>query len=119
MNTNAIIDSLGIALIITGMLDGIKYRWESCSIRAAGTSKGHSRKFINVAIINDLVRLIYLAFKPDTFLIIASCIALIFMLEMFFTIYKYYPYKNHKKGRPGILKYTWNSFLPNSVRSRL
>lgn len=117
-----IIDTLGLLLLYTGYLDATKYRLESAKIKQIGTAKGHSRRFINRAIISDAVRLLYLSFKPDLFLITVSVIALGCMLEMFWTLYIYYPYKGrglHNFKRPSIWLYFINSVIPNRIRKRL
>lgn len=123
MFDNLIADGVGILLTITGILDAWKYRWESNAIRKAKTAHGHSRKFINAAILNDIVRIIYLSFfQWDIFLIISSLVAIVCMIEMWCAVYWYYPYRkrNQKRfKRPNLITYTINSFLPNSIRKRL
>jgi hypothetical protein len=109
-------------LIFTSVLDAYKYRLQSNKIKQAGSAKGNSRKFINFAIFNDCVKLIYGIEIHDWFIIISSVIALGYMLDMFYTIYKLYPYmRRGLKGfkKPNLFIYTLNSWLPNSVRKRL
>ena len=78
MVNNLLADGVGILLTITGILDAYKYHWEASSIRKVKTARGHSRKFINAAILNDVVRIIYLvAFQWDIFLIISSVVAIV------------------------------------------
>lgn len=114
---------LGIILTITGIFDAIKYHWQAISIRKVGLAKGHSRKFINVAIVNDLIRLVYFIFiKPDVYLLVSSIVALICMFELYGVIYWFYPYRmrgclNFK--RPNIFIYLINSLLSNKIRKRL
>jgi len=114
---------LGVFLTITGIFDAIKYHWQTLSIRKIGLAKGHSRKFINAAILNDLTRLAYfILVKPDLYLLISSIVAIIYMLELYGTIYWLYPYRmrgcqNFK--RPNIFIYTINSIIPNKIRKRL
>jgi hypothetical protein len=117
---------LGIILIITGILDGLKYHWSAQKIESVKTSKGHSRKFINVAILNDYIRLIYFIFiKQDIYLLLSSIFALICMFEMCWKIYIYYPYKTYPREirnwviRPNIFKYLVNSWIPNRTRKKL
>jgi len=113
----------GILLVITGIFDSLKYTWAAKKIRRVSSSKGHSRNFINVAMLNDLVRLLYFMFVDrDIYLICFSIIALYCMFDMFWAIYINYPYRmrgcpNFK--RPNIVLYTINSFLPNKIRRRL
>lgn len=116
-------DVVGILLTITGIFDAYKYHWEARSIKKVGTAKGHSRKFINAAIINDVTRLFYLTFfNQDIFLLISTVIAIFCMSEMFYMIYKYYPYRRRNQEyfkRPNIILYTLNSLLPNKLRKHL
>lgn len=109
---------LGIIMTVTGVLDAIKYVWGGQAIIKAKTAKGHSRKFINVAIANDVVRIVYLLACPklDWYLLISALVAIVCMCYMYWQVYWYYPYK-HK--RVGLLKYFWNSLLPNEVRPHL
>lgn len=109
-------------LIFTSILDAVKYSIQSNKIKRIGTARGSSRKFINFAIFNDIVKLLYGVVIHDWFIIISSFIALICMLEMFWTIYKFYPYRmrgclNFRK--PNIFIYTLNSWMPNRIRRRL
>lgn len=115
-------NSLGVAFLITSVFDAVKYHWNAGKIRAVGTSKGHSRKFINVAILNDIVRLAYGCSIHDWYIIASSVLAMIFMGELFVMIYLYYPYRNrYRKNfkRPGLFRYFWNSVLPNDWDKRL
>lgn len=117
-----ILQITGFILVITGIFDSIKYHWSASKIRKLRSAKGQSRKFINAALINDLIRIIHVVIIPDIYLIISSILALIFMLEHWYMVYWYYPYR--KRGlinfrRPNIVLYIINSFLPNSIRKRL
>lgn len=123
-----ILKFIGIYVIISGFLDAYKYHWQSQTIRKMGTAKGHSRKFINAALHNDIVKLVYLFVSGityrrfDWFLILTSIIACFYMIELFVTIYLYYPYRCRKLNnfkRPNIFVYTINSLLPNKIRKRL
>lgn len=112
----------GWLLIITGIFDAWKYTWEARKIRFVGTAKGHSRKFINTAIANDLVRITYSVLILDFYLIFINAVALICMINLWYTIYLFYPFRNRNlKGfkRPNIIVYFINSILPNSIRKRL
>jgi hypothetical protein len=113
---------LGTILIITSLFDAWKYVWNAQAIRRIRTAKGHSRKFINAAIFNDLIKLAYGIVIIDWFIILSSILALVTMGYNFYTIYIFYPYKmrgcfNFK--RPNIILYTINSWLPNRIRRRL
>jgi hypothetical protein len=117
------LDLLGLLLVLSGFFDGYKYHIEACAIRKAKTAKGHSRRFINWATAIDVYRLYYLFHNnQDIFLILATVLAILFMLEMWYTIYLFYPYrKRYQTGfkRPSILVYLVNSLLSNKVRERL
>lgn len=117
------LDILGWLLVITGFFDGYKYHIEAQKIRSVRTAKGHSRKFINWAASIDMYRLYYLLHSNrDIFLILATTLAILFMLEMWWVIYIYYPYRRRRlKGfrRPNVLLYLWNSLLPNSIRRKM
>ena len=122
MENSLLLNVLGILLVITGILDAFKYSWQAKKIRWVQSAKGHSRNFINVAIGNDFIRIIYLCLHWDWYLLISSLIAMICMLDMWYAMYVWYPYR--KRGllnfkRPSMLKYIWNSFLPNKFRKRL
>ena len=115
-------DIIGGLLIITSIFDAWKYVWNAKAIIKIGTARGHSRKFINAAILNDTIKLSYGIVIFDIFIILSSILALGTMSFLFYTIYKHYPYRmrgcsNFKK--PNIFYYITNSILPNSIRKRL
>ncbi len=115
-------DFLGGLLIITSIFDGWKYVWNAKSIIKIGTARGHSRKFINAALLNDTIKLLYGILIYDLFIIFSSLFALGTMIYLFWTIYKFYPYRmrgciNFK--RPNIILYFLNSITPNKIRKRL
>lgn len=113
---------LGACLILTSLFDAWKYIWQAKSIIKVGTAKGHSRKFINAAMFNDIIKLGYGIVILDLFIIASSLLALVTMTYNFYTIYKYYPYRCRGLNgfkRPNIFLYLLNSFLPNRLRKRL
>jgi len=115
-------DIIGFLLIITSVFDALKYIWNAKAIIRVGTAKGHSRKFINAAILNDITKLTYGIIISDLFIILSSILALITMGYLFYIIYRFYPYK--KRGlinfkKPSIFLYFLNSLLPNRIRKRL
>lgn len=115
-------DALGVLLVITGIFDAYKYHWGAKAIRKVKTAKGHSRKFMNAAISNDATRILYLAFRWDAFLMISSLLAIVCMLEMWWALYWFYPYRRRKQKnfkRPGLVKYIINSLQSNKTRKRL
>ena len=67
---NNLKDVIGGLLILTSILDAIKYSLQANKIRATKTAKSQSRKFINFAILNDLVKLAYGYVILDWFIII-------------------------------------------------
>lgn len=112
----------GTLLIITSLFDAWKYVWNAQAILKAGTSKGHSRKFIMAALGNDIIKLIYGIVILDLFIIISSVFALGTMSYMLYIQYLTYPYlrrglKNFHK--PNIFLYIWNALTPNSIRKKL
>ncbi len=122
MFRDIIADGLGLLLIVTGIFDAYKYHWGAKAIRKARTARGHSRKFMNVAIWNDATRIAYLSFRWDAFLMISSLLAIICMLEMWWAVYWFYPYKRRKQKnfkRPSLMVYVINSIQSNKTRKRL
>lgn len=113
---------LGYILVFTSILDAIKYTLQANKIRAVKSAKNQSRRFINYAILNDIVKLAYGFSILDYYIIISSVLALFCMLDLFFTTYLYYPYRNrgllHFK-KPNIVVYFYNSILSNEKRKRL
>jgi len=113
----------GIVLVLWGYSDGIKYHFQTQKIKEVKSAKGSSRKFINLALGNDKYKLFYFFFIiRDFYVLLTSFIALFFMYELFFIIYKYYPYRmrgcsNFK--RPSLWDYFVNSLVPNKHRKRL
>lgn len=115
-------DFFGGLLIITSLFDAWKYIWQIKSIKKVGTAKGHSRKFINAAIFNDIIKLCYGLIILDIFIVTSSILALVTMGYNFYIIYKYYPYRYRNLlnwKRPNIINYFINSILPNSIRKKL
>jgi len=115
-------DVLGILLIITSIFDAIKYSVQAHRIRIAKSSKNLSRKFINFAIGNDIVKMAYGICIIDPFIIISSILAIICMLDYMHSQYLYYPYRCRGLvgfKRPSLFIYFINSLLPNQIRKRL
>ena len=113
---------IGGLLVCTSLFDAWKYVWNAKSIVKIGTARGHSRKFINAAILNDTVKLSYGIVIFDIFIILSSILALGTMSFLFYTIYKFYPYRmrgcnNFRK--PNLFIYIWNSIQPNYWRKKL
>ena len=115
-------DIIGALLVITSIGDAVKYSIQAVKIRQNKSSKNISRKFLNFAILNDIVKLGYGFVLIDWYIIISSLLAIVCMFHMYYEQYIYYPYR--KRGllnfrRPNILIYIINSILPNHIRKRL
>lgn len=115
-------DVIGGLLIVTSIFDAIKYSLQASKIRKTKSAKSQSRKFVNFAILNDVVKLGYGFIIVDWFIIISSVLAIGCMLDLWYTTYFFYPYRcrnllNFKK--PNIILYLINSILPNRLRKRL
>ena len=112
----------GGLLIATSIFDALKYSLQARKIRHVGTAKAMSRRFINWAMMNDIIKLIYGAIILDLYIVLSSVLALICMMDLWFTIYVYYPYKQRgliNFHRPNIIAYLINSILPNRIRKKL
>lgn len=112
----------GGLLIITSLFDAWKYIWAAQSIIKIKTAKGHSRKFLNAAIFNDIIKLTYGCIIFDVFIILSSILALVTMCYNYFTVYKYYPYRCRGLDgfrKPNLFYYIINSLTPNLIRKRL
>lgn len=117
-----IVNIFGVLLIITGLFDAAKYALQGQKIAKAKSAKNFSRRFINYALINDLVKLVYGFVITDIYIVLTSILALVTMIYMWYQIYLWYPYRcrnllNFK--RPNIFLYTLNSILPNRIRKKL
>ena len=112
----------GILLMLTSVLDAIKYTLQANKIHREKSSRTMSRKFINFALLNDIVKLIYGIVILDIYISLTSLMSLICMLHLWWEIYLWYPYRNrnlmHFK-RPSLMLYTINSILPNRIRKHL
>jgi hypothetical protein len=122
MNNILLKDLFGGLLIVTSIFDALKYSIQARRIQQAKTAKSMSRKFINFALINDFVKFGYGVTIKDIFIISSSILALLCMLDLWWQIYCFYPYKmrgcfNFQK--PNIILYIINSILPNRIRKRL
>jgi uncharacterized protein with PQ loop repeat len=122
LNQIFIKDVMGGLLIVTSIFDALKYSLQARKIQKAKSAKSMSRKFINFALLNDFVKLNYGFIISDIFIISSSILALVCMIDLFYQIYLWYPYRmrgcQHFK-KPNILLYLINSILPNRIRKRL
>jgi hypothetical protein len=113
---------IGIILIITGIFDASKYAVQARKIIKVGSAQAQSRKFINFAIMNNIVRITYSIIIMDFYLLLINSLALISMLYLFMITYLYYPYRKRSKPyfkRPSLMLYTINSIIPNKIRKHL
>ncbi len=122
MGLKIIVNILGGLLIITSIFDALKYTIQAHKINRNKSAKGFSRRFINWAICNDIVKLLYGIGIFDFYIIASSILALVCMIHLWFVIYWWYPYK--RRGlknfkRPSMLTYLINSWIPNNLRERL
>jgi uncharacterized protein with PQ loop repeat len=122
MNNILLKDILGGLLIVTSIFDALKYSLQARKIQKEKTAKSMSRKFINFALTNDFVKLAYGIIICDLFIMASSILALICMVDLWWQIYWFYPYRmrgcQHFK-RTNIILYLINSILPNRLRKRL
>ena len=112
----------GALLIYTSIFDALKYVVQANKIRRQHSAKGMSRRFINWALSNDIVKFMYGIVIFDVYIVLSSILALGCMIYLWVEIYLWYPYRmrgcpNFK--RPAILLYLINSIIPNSLRKRL
>jgi hypothetical protein len=115
-------ETFGILLIITGIFDAVKYSIQAFKIQKSQTAKTQSRKFVLMAIGNDIIKTIYSVLIMDIYIFLSSILALFCMLHLWVVVYWFYPYKQrglvHFK-RPSLWKFTMNACIPNHIRERL
>lgn len=122
MKNQIFINIFGWLFIVTSILDSLKYEVQSRKIIHSKSSKNLSRRFINWALLNDIVKLFYGIVIIDFYIILTSILSLITMTRMWYIQYLFYPYKMRGlKGfkRPNIVKYFINSLIPNRKREHL
>ena len=122
INSQTLKDVFGVLLILTGLFDAFKYTLQAWKIQKVGTARAQSRKFVLMAIGNDLIKTIYSIVIMDAYIFISSITAMLCMIHLWCVVYKYYPYRmrgmwNFKK--PGLIKFTINAMIPNRIRERL
>jgi hypothetical protein len=121
-NLATVKEVFGILLILTGCLDAIKYSLQAWRIEKAQSAKIQSRKFVLMAIGNDIVKTVYSVLIMDIYIFLSSILALVCMLHLWYVVYLFYPYKHrglvHFK-RPNIIKFTINALIPNQIREHL
>lgn len=122
MEKQILINVVGIVFIFTGILDALKYWIQASKIKHQKTAKTISRQFLNYAILNDLIKLLYGILIWDAYITSTSVLALFTMIYMWRQVYLYYPYKQRgltNFHRPNVFVYIINSLLPNNLRKRL
>jgi hypothetical protein len=122
MEHKILINIFGVLLVITSILDALKYEIQARKILQAKSSKNMSRRFINWALLNDLVKFSYGLIIWDFYIIFTSLLSLITMVRMWYAQYLFYPYRYRNLlnwKRPSIFIYFINSILPNSIRRKL
>lgn len=122
MEHKILVNIFGGLLVITSILDALKYEIQARKIINAKSSKNMSRRFINWALLNDLVKFIYGIMIWDFYIVFTSILSLVTMTRMWYAQYLFYPYRMrgcHGFKRPHILLYFWNSITPNKIRRRL
>jgi len=117
-----VVNILGSILIFTSVFDALKYSIQANKINQLKSSKGFSRRFINWALTNDLIKLAYGMVNLDLYITLSSILSLVCMFHLFWAIYWWYPYKmrgllNFK--RPSLLTYIINSWQSNKTRRHL
>ena len=115
-------ETFGILLIITGIFDAGKYSIQAWKIQKVQSARAQSRKFVLMAIGNDLIKTVYSVLILDIFIFVSSVLALFCMLHLWYVVYLFYPYKHrglHHFKRPSLWKFTLNAMMPNRLRERL
>lgn len=114
---------ISLAYIYFGVLDSWKYHYQASAIRKIRTSRGHSRKFVNITFFDKIVGILFGYFIVHNWMVIlTSVLAAVTTLEYFWMEYLYYPYRRRNQPywkRPSVIKYFINSVLPNKVRKHL
>lgn len=113
---------LGVLVLIAGIFDAYKYRRQTQKLRRNKSSRNISRMFVFIAIICDVVIVLYTVVIKDPILITIRALSLYTMCELYYNVWKFYPYKNKKKRkfkRPNLIIFVWNTLLPNNIRRHL
>lgn len=109
-------------VLITGFADAVKYRIETNKIKKNKSSKNVSRMFTVIAIVCDVILLVYVILIKDPTLFIVRLMSLYFMIELFWAQYLHYPYRCRGLDgfkRPNFWLFLWNACLSNKIRKRL
>ena len=123
ISENMGMEILKYTVLLTGMLDSYKYKLQAQKVCRLKSSGQISRLSLLYAIIHRMPLLLYVWLAlGDNILIIISCIALYTMIEAFYYVYAFYPYrsrglKNFKK--PSIFLFIKDTITPNKYGKRL
>ena len=121
-NLGVIKEVFGILLIFTGVFDAGKYSLQAFKIQKVQSARAQSRKFVLMAIGNDLIKTVYSVLILDPYIFLSSILALFCMLHLWYVVYLFYPYKHrglHHFKRPSLWKFTINAMIPNRMREKL
>lgn len=113
---------VGWLLIWGGCLDAYKYVIQGIKIKKAQSARNVSRRFVNYAIICDVLKIVYSVIIMDFYIFVISAIAIFCMAFMWYELYLWYPYRHRgllNFKRPNIIHYLINSIVPNRIRKRL
>lgn len=123
LNFNISLKTLfGVLVLIAGIFDAYKYRRQTQKLKRNKSSRNISRMFVFIAIICDIVIVLYTVIIKDFILIIIRTLSLYTMCELYYYVWKFYPYKNRKKRKfkkPNLILFLRNTLLPNNIRRHL
>jgi len=122
MMTFTSLDILKFLVLIAGIADAYKYRRQTNKILRKKSSRNISRMFVILAILCDIIIITYCVVIKDIVLTSIRLISLYTMCQLYWCIYKYYPYKTRgleNFKRPSFLIFLKNSLTPNRLAKRL
>ena len=109
-------------LIWAGIADAYKYGRLRQKIVRIKSSRSVSRMFSLIAIICDIIFVLYVLIIKDPFLIFVRGLALYTTVDLYYHVYLYYPFKTRNLNnfkRPNLWIFLLNTLEPNSTRQRL
>ena len=109
-------------LIWAGIADAYKYSRLRQKIVRVKSSRSVSRMFSLIAIICDVIFVIYVLMIRDPFLIFVRGLAFYTTVDLYYYVYLYYPFKTRKLNnfkRPSLWTFLLNTLEPNHIRKRL
>lgn len=118
-----LIEILKYVVLITGIFDAYKYRLQAIKVCRLKSSREISRMSLMYAIFHRIPLLVYVwLILNDKILIIISCMALYLMLEAFYYVYNFYPYRNRglkNFKKPSMWIFLKDIFSKNKYGKRL